>query len=359
MKKKHLFLDIHAIQTLPPSNVNRDDTGSPKAARYGGVIRARVSSQAWKKAMRDYFRVFGPEACVGVRTKNVGGYVAQKICEKDSSVSMEDARQKAEDVLKAAGLKFKEGKLAALFFLGEKQAERLAEAALAGEKDKAALGKILKENPEMDMALFGRMLADDPAMNIDASAQVAHAISTHEVQTEYDYFIAEDDYEQRGNAGAAHLDTMEYNSSTLYRYADVAVHEFYKQMGEDKDTAVNALKLFINAFVYSMPSGKENSYANRTIPQAVLVTLRDDRPISLVSAYEKPVRSQDGYVDKSIQLLLEENRNADKFVHEPVASWCLMARGLNRENKNIFKGEEEQTMSDLLKALSDKLNELL
>ena len=71
MNKNRLFLDIHAIQILPPSNVNRDDTGSPKTARYGGVTRSRVSSQAWKKAMRDYFRVFGPEAGVGVRTKKV------------------------------------------------------------------------------------------------------------------------------------------------------------------------------------------------------------------------------------------------------------------------------------------------
>ena len=45
----HLFLDIHVIQTIPPSNVNRDDTGSPKTAQYGGARRARVSSQAWKK----------------------------------------------------------------------------------------------------------------------------------------------------------------------------------------------------------------------------------------------------------------------------------------------------------------------
>ena len=55
MSNGRLFLDIHAIQVLPPSNVNRDDTGSPKTARYGGVVRARVSSQSWKKAMRDYF----------------------------------------------------------------------------------------------------------------------------------------------------------------------------------------------------------------------------------------------------------------------------------------------------------------
>ena len=49
---KRLFMDVHVIQTLPPSNINRDDSGSPKTAQYGGVRRARVSSQAWKRAMR-------------------------------------------------------------------------------------------------------------------------------------------------------------------------------------------------------------------------------------------------------------------------------------------------------------------
>ena len=52
----NLYLDINVIQSVPPNCINRDDTGSPKTAIYGGVKRARVSSQSWKKAMRDYFK---------------------------------------------------------------------------------------------------------------------------------------------------------------------------------------------------------------------------------------------------------------------------------------------------------------
>ena len=54
--KNRIYLDIHVLQTVPPSCVNRDDTGSPKTAVYGGTTRARVSSQAWKSAMRKMFR---------------------------------------------------------------------------------------------------------------------------------------------------------------------------------------------------------------------------------------------------------------------------------------------------------------
>lgn len=56
-----MFIDIYALQTVPPSNINRDDTGSPKTAMYGGVRRARVSSQAWKRAMRESFPEYLPE----------------------------------------------------------------------------------------------------------------------------------------------------------------------------------------------------------------------------------------------------------------------------------------------------------
>lgn len=55
MDEKRLYVDLHVIQTVPPSCINRDDTGSPKTAIYGGTTRARVSSQAWKHAMRKYF----------------------------------------------------------------------------------------------------------------------------------------------------------------------------------------------------------------------------------------------------------------------------------------------------------------
>ena len=37
-----LYVDFHILQTVPPSCVNRDDTGSPKTAVYGGTVRAHV-----------------------------------------------------------------------------------------------------------------------------------------------------------------------------------------------------------------------------------------------------------------------------------------------------------------------------
>ena len=68
---KNLYLDVHVLQTVPPSCVNRDDTGSPKTAVYGGVNRARVSSQSWKRAMRLEFNHLFELEQIGFRTKNI------------------------------------------------------------------------------------------------------------------------------------------------------------------------------------------------------------------------------------------------------------------------------------------------
>lgn len=142
--------------------------------------------------------------------------------------------------------------------------------------------------------MFGRMVADDPSLNVDAAVQVAHAISTHEIVPEFDYFTAIDDKRKEDEAGSAMLGTIEYNSSTLYRYANINVNELEKNIGSD--LTIKGAKLFIKEFISTMPTGKENTFANKTVPQYVLVTIRKDTPVNLVSAFEDPVKSHGGYV---------------------------------------------------------------
>lgn len=346
---KNLFLDVHAIQTVPPSNINRDDTGSPKTAQYGGATRARVSSQSWKKAMRKYFLEHGNMSNVGIRSLEIVRYVAEQIVTIDESIDQETAMNLAEKVINDAGIKTKDQKARALFFMSYKQAQKLARAAIAEDVKKNELPAMVKSDPAIDIALFGRMVADDPRLNEDASSQVAHAISTHAVQTEFDFFTATDDFSSANNAGAGMLGTIEYNSSTLYRYANVAVHEFCNQLGDSAST-INALKLFVEAFAKSMPTGKANTFANQTLPQAILISLRKDRPVSLVSAFEKPVRSSEGYVDQSIKKLQSEYETVKQWVDEP-----LFTMSLGMEN---FEGNLDN-FNQLLEQLVEKLTALL
>ena len=47
-----MLIEVHILQNHAPSNLNRDDTGSPKEAVFGGYKRARISSQCLKRSIR-------------------------------------------------------------------------------------------------------------------------------------------------------------------------------------------------------------------------------------------------------------------------------------------------------------------
>ena len=304
MEAKRLYIDFHILQTVPPSCVNRDDTGSPKTAIYGGATRARVSSQAWKRAIRLMFRdgLLEKEQ-VGERTKKIVAMVAEEI----AALSPEgDAVKLGKQALENAGLKnvTEEKGTDALFFMSRAQAKALAELILSGSEDIKAYKDALKAAPSVDMALFGRMVANDPSLNYDAAAQVAHGISTHAVQNEYDYFTAVDDCAPEDNAGAGHLGTVEYNSATLYRYATVNALELAGSLGREATPGV--VRAFAEAFIRSMPTGKQNTFANRTLPDAVYIAVRCDQPVNLCGAFEKAVpASAEGFVEPSKKRLAD------------------------------------------------------
>ena len=350
-----IYVDIHVLQTVPPSCVNRDDTGSPKTAVYGGTTRARVSSQAWKHAMRGDFRKMFATEELGVRSLKVVSLVADEIAAIDSTISEKARNKKAAEALKAAGISIKSTKdddiekADALFFMSNKQAKEIAKLVCDGEEDKNAYKKALKDNPSVDIALFGRMAASDPTLNYDAAAQVAHAISTHTIQNEYDYFTAVDDLQDDDNAGAGHLGTVEFNSSTLYRYANVNVSELAKTLDGVSDAA-DVVRKYVETFVLSMPTGKENTFANRTFPDAVYVTVRNDQPVNLCGAFERPVRvSEEGYAAESENRLVEYAKKVyDNFAAKPEVSFCV--------GDKLAEIAEKESFPELLNALASYIS---
>ena len=334
------YVDIHVIQNLPPSCVNRDDSGSPKSAVYGGVRRLRVSSQSWKRATRLYFNDLLDAKDVGVRTKRVAELLAARITE-DAPDLAGSATKLAEEVFKTARIKLSppRGKKDAppesgyLLFLSTSQVERLAELAIAsahsGEAlDAKAVKKVFKEAHAVDIALFGRMVADDTDLNVDAACQVAHAISTHAAENEYDFFTAVDDEKSRSeeeDAGAGMMGTVEFSSATMYRYATVNVDLLRHNLG-DSEATLRALEVFVRGFCLSMPTGKQNTFANRTLPEAVVVTVREDQPVSLVGAFEEAVPAQGahGYVARSVEALARHAATIeDNYGLEPLRSFVV------------------------------------
>ncbi|PST47173.1 type I-E CRISPR-associated protein Cas7/Cse4/CasC [Bifidobacterium callitrichos] len=338
-----MFIDLYTLQNVPPSNINRDDTGSPKTTRYGGVLRSRVSSQAWKRAMRELFSSLLDSDKLGVRTKNAVSLIRQAIVDKRPDL-VDEADGLAQCALTATGVKVKKSDRAGvdngtsateyLIFIAHREIDELADLAIAWHdagidtaKPSAAMKKevdaVFHGVQAIDIALFGRMLADAPDLNTDASAQVAHAISVDQITPEYDYFTAVDDCASNDNAGAAMLDTIGFNSSTLYRYATVSVDSLQDQL-RDPAAAVEGAVAFVEAFIRSMPTGKQNTFANRTLPGTSVVVVRDDQPINVVDAFEDPVQAKEGE-SVSHQAAVRLGRKLDNvqtaYGDEPVKAW--------------------------------------
>lgn len=335
------ILDVHVLQSVPPSNLNRDDTGSPKTARYGGVVRARVSSQAWKRATRTAFDDLLDRSELGVRSKRLVELIGAEIAAQEPSLKGREAEliKAVFKVLGKKGIKIEAPKGRKgdpeesdyLIFLSNTQVMALAALAVAhgrtGEPvDKVAALQAADTEHSIDVALFGRMVAEDKDLNVDASAQVAHALSVHAVENEYDYFTAVDDHknaDSEEDAGAGMIGTVEFNSATLYRYATVDVDRLRDNLGEDPKAARRAVEAFVRAFVLSMPTGKQNTFANRTLPDAVLVTLRDTQPINLVGAFEEPVDGTGRIPAAIVRLAAHANEVQEAFGETPVASWTF------------------------------------
>ncbi|GIF04423.1 type I-E CRISPR-associated protein Cas7/Cse4/CasC [Actinoplanes siamensis] len=368
--KKPVYVDVHIIQTLPPSNVNRDDAGSPKQATYGGVRRARVSSQAWKRATRSAFadRLNLPDEKLGTRSKRIGRQLGDRIAAR-TGLSAQESRRLADALLSQLGLtasKKKAEESSYLLFYGRHQLDRIVDlvadrveelAALPDDAlSKAATGKelnilpILTSGHPIDVALFGRMVADLPNLNVDAATQVAHAISTHAAEIEFDYFTAVDDA-NTDDAGAGMIGTVEFTSATLYRFATVGVHQLLENLDGDLEAAQAALAAFLEAFAYSIPSGHRNSFAHQTLPQLLSVVVRTDQPVNLVSAFEKPIDSREGIAAKSIDLLDQElSGAAENWGAHPAAVISVYRRDMLPEPKKLGP---VHTFANLITAVRD------
>ena len=337
------YVDIHVIQSLPPSCINRDDSGSPKSAVYGSVRRLRVSSQSWKRAVRLYFKNHLNTSNLGTRTKHLAQIIATQIGEIDSGLS-ETALTLAIKAINAAADKNKKiiavdnkgnfkKESTPLFFASPEQVRRTAELVVTSQQTGKRLSKkevqqTLSAQSGIDIALFGRMVASTPVLNVDAACQVAHAISTHAAENEYDFFTAVDDEKSRSeeeDAGAGMMGTVEFSSATMYRYATVNLDMLAENLGDD-DAALRALEVFIKGFCLSMPTGKQNTFANRTVPETVVVTVREDQPVSLVGAFEEavPANAARGYVARSVEALARHAATIeDNYGLEPLRSFVV------------------------------------
>lgn len=328
-----MFIELHIIQNFAPSNLNRDDLNAPKECTFGGYRRARISSQCFKRAIRTS-PVFsdGVGARLGIRTKLLVGDIADRL--KALGHAEDGVEQVAIAALAEAGFKMDGPRTAVLLFLapGEMQAcadavhEHYAtvQAVLVGgakpDDDQKIAAKALKSSlralgsqvEAADIALFGRMVAENTNMNIVGACQVAHAISTHAVNTEMDFFTAVDDLQPGEETGAGMMGIVEFNSACFYRYAVVDLNQLEQNLVGDRASAIEAVLAFCEAAAAAIPTGKQNSMAAQNPPSFIGVRVRDGgQPISLANAFVNPIRvtpQEPDLIEGSITKLLNFDR---------------------------------------------------
>ena len=242
----------------------------------------------------------------------------------------EIAAQVAELLINLAEFKTKENKKTQyLLFLGQKEIDELKALALehwdtlseiaakpAKEREKASKGlkndikkplaSLFNGGLAADLALFGRMLADKPEHNRSASCQVAHAISTHRVAMESDYYTAIDDLKPDDTAGSDMIGTVEFNSACFYRYSVLDFDDLAANLLGNREKALEVAEEYIRASVTAIPTGKQNSMTAHNPPSLVFAVVRDgSAPCSLANAFEKPVRParDTSLVEGSVQAL--------------------------------------------------------
>lgn len=370
-----MFIQIHMLQSLPPGNLNRDETGQPKKCVFGGVTRGRISSQCLKHNIRhslQFKKVFGD--ALSIRTTYLPRMVAEELRKIESDIDKDVNKIKA---TLASKFKAERGKgesddeeikkeeqetqssespsditdqTGQLVFFPPPFAKEIAELILklrkenneaykawinGKKKDKNTFKKIIEEfereifkkseSLTVDIGMFGRMTTSDLVVNVEAACQVAHAISTHEVLIESDYFTAMDDRKsefaetQTERTGAAFLGSGEketfFNSAVYYKYLNLDVEALKKHLSWQGDEVASAAATLVEAAAFGIPTGKQNSFAAHGLPELILIEASEKkRPLSYANAFLKAVEGGNG------RNLMTESVNALKSYIDTVAA---------------------------------------
>lgn len=309
---KHL--ELHIIQSVPVACLNRDDLNSPKTAIFGGIQRARVSSQSWKRAIREMAKEIAPEQFKGERTRLmheplVKAMVAAGITDADAD---EGARKIVDELVKLDSKSKDKVKSTTLYFMSPLELETFAKAYAKTKDPKKALkaidAKSLKD--AADISIFGRMVANDHSLTVEAASMFSHALSTHKVDNEIDFFSAVDDLQPKEESGAAMTSTLEFNSATYYRFAalnlDMLADADHLGSLSSKERK-SVVRTFVEATIKAIPGARKNTMNGNTLPAYVFGVIREKgHPIQLINAFESPLRSSSGYTTKSVELLKSE-----------------------------------------------------
>ena len=318
------LIELHIIQSFPVTCLNRDDLNAPKTAYFGGVQRARVSSQSWKRAIRETASETQPALFDGKRSHYFAKEMRRALeaenvaSAKSEEIAQEIAKKIGEHDTKDKG----EYKTKVALYLTPKEVAGIAKVAAEQIREKGkvnlktgALKKAISGNAPCDIAdiaIFGRMVAKDHTLMVEGAGLFSHALSTHRVSNDIDFFSAVDDLQPEISEGAGHIGTLEFNSACYYRYVGLnldllADGDHLKHLSDgDRKTVVDT---FIRASILSVPNARKNSMFGHNPPAFVLGLRREGQPLSLANAFESGIKSNNGYIEPSRDALTKHYEN--------------------------------------------------
>jgi len=301
------FLNIHVLTSHSPSCLNRDDMNMQKSAIFGGVRRVRISSQCLKRAMRmspEYARRLGTPS---TRTRSLGRLPGAESW-KELLDSFDESLVRRTLGLIAGRAEVEEDTEAdAVAPWSVAEVRKLCEIVRDAESeglDEKKLAKRLQDNAEplrqamahaVDIALFGRMATSGLMSPVDGAMALAHAITTHAVDADVDWFTAVDDLTiEEGETGAGHLNTQEFGAGVFYRYASLNIPQLKENMGgADRAKALETAATLTALLATVVPTGKQQSFAAHN-PADLVLAMFADMPTSFSNAFERPVRQNGG-----------------------------------------------------------------
>lgn len=383
-----MLIQIHILQNYAPANLNRDDTGSPKDAVFGGVRRGRISSQCLKRSIRcsqTFEDAFRKDGLIASRTKLLAKLLAEELdqlqandeekkavllrvpeigresTKKKDKENDQGEEEKVEETPQEEDVANLKGKQ--LIFISPDELHGMADKLLkiyrrlgAKEWNKTKIDVITKElggtvPRSVDIAMFGRMTTSSAFEDVDASVQVAHAISTNALAEEFDYYTAVDDLS--GESGAGMIGDVEFNSSTYYKYLNIHWEQLVENLGGDQNVARKAVLTLLEAAATTHPTGKQNSFAAFNLPDLIIVeTSAVNLPVSYANAFLKPVHQN------AEHSLMENSVAALQYYIEKISgkySLSLLRAFLSVEDGIQLAGKECHSLEDLKMWLADQL----
>jgi len=317
------LVELHILQSFPVTCLNRDDAGAPKSAWFGGVQRARVSSQCWKRAIRhrakEICEQYGKQLFGGIRSHYLEDRLHQSLMQKGMEESKaRDAAKQIVEFLGKRDSKQEGAKTTVALFFSPKELDAIAEAVLEQVGDKqdkkidlgrGKLKKMLQQTqPDdlADIAIFGRMVANDHTLTVEGAGLFSHALSTHEVANDVDYFSAVDEEQPELVEGAGHIGTLEFNTACYYRYIglnwDLLSDPDHIGALSPQDRE-QVLDVFLRASILAVPNARKTSMFGHNMPGAVLGLVRRGHPLSLANAFERPIGAHEGYLKPSLETM--------------------------------------------------------